>query len=197
MDHGFDEPGHGGFFKWSPEGPMVALYNNVYRLDSPSTVGGHTLVPPPDKLWACEHNVIIWLGSGPFPEALPPCYTLRTGQEGIDFWDNAVAQWKANHPSALRDIGPPIVSLYAPSAVTRIVSLTATAVDDQAVAGVRFQLDGQDIAPEVTTESPATKFTLAWDSRSVPNGPYMLTATARDTSGNARTSAGIAITISN
>jgi Big-like domain-containing protein len=200
MDQGFSRPGHGGFFKWDSTGPMVAVYNSVFRLDNPPTQLDHSLVPPLDKLWACANNFMIWLGSGPFPEALPPCYTLLIRQEGIDFWDNAVAQWKANHPSALRDIGPPIVSLYAPSAgvtLTGTVSLTATAVDDQAVAGVRFQLDGQDIEPEATTESPATKFTLVWNSRSVPNGPYLLTATARDTSGNSATSDAIAITISN
>jgi len=200
MDHGYAEPGHGGFFKWSAEGPMVALYNNVYRLDSPSTLSTHTLGPPPGKLWDCANNVMVWLGSGPFPETLPACYTLLTGAAGLDYWNNAVVQWKANHPETLADVGPPIVSLYVPSVsstLTGSVMLTATAVDDQEIAGVQFRLDAQNLGSEVTIESPLTKFTLTWDSRSVPNGTYLLSATARDPSGNTKTSAAVTVTISN
>ncbi len=199
MDQGYAEPGHGGFFKWSSTGPMVALYNNVYRLDSPSNLGTHTLSPPVGKLKDCANNVMIWLGSGPFPETLPGCYTLLTGAEGLQYWNNAVAQWKANHPNALIDVGPPIVSLYAPSGSTTLsatVTVTATAVDDQEVAGVQFKLNGQDIGPEVAAESPLTKFTLSWDSHGLPDGTYTLTATARDAAGNTKTSAGITVTLS-
>src|SRR5947208_9360961 len=56
--------------------------------------------------------------------------------------------------------------------LTGTVSLTATAVDDRAMAGVQFQVSGQNIGSEVTTDSPITKFTLAWDSHGVPNGTY-------------------------
>ena len=198
MDQGYDEPGHGGFFKWSPTGPMVALHNNVYRLDSPSNVGTHSLGPPVGKLQDCANNVMIWLGSGPFPETLPSCYTLLTGAEGLQYWNNAVAQWNTNHPSALVDVGPPIVSLHTPSVPTTLggtVTLTATAVDDHDVAGVQFRLNGQGVGPEVTAESPVTKFTVAWDSHGMPDGAYVLTANARDAAGNATTSAGIPVTI--
>jgi hypothetical protein len=70
-------------------------------------------------------------------------------------------------------------------------------VDDQDVAGVQFQIDGQNIGAEVTVEAPLTKFTRSWDSRSLPNGTYTLTATARDTAGKTTTSAGVTVTISN
>src|SRR5881398_2253347 len=128
------------------------------------------------------------------------CFQLLTGAAGRQYWDSAVAQWKAQRPSALKDIAPPIVSMWSPSGsrtLTGTVSLTATAVDDQDVAGVQFKLGDRNIGAEVTTEAPITKFTLSWDSRSVPNGAYALTATARDAAGNTTTSAGIAITISN
>ncbi len=111
-----------------------------------------------------------------------------------------MAQWKARHPRALKDIAPPIVSMWSPPGSTTLsgtVILTATAVDDQDVAGVQFKLSDRNIGPEVTTEAPITKFTLSWDSRSVPNGAYALTATARDAAGNTTTSAAIAVTISN
>ena len=198
MDQGYDGPGHGGFFKWSPTSPMVSLYNNVYRVDSPSSLGGHTLAPPAGKVKDCANNVMIWLGSGPFPETLPPCYTVLTGAAGLAFWNNAVASWKANHPTTLNDVGPPIVSLYAPSGPTALagmVNLMATAVDDRGVVGVQFRLDGQNLGSEVTTESPASKFTLPWNSDAWPHGTHTLTAIARDATGNTATSAGITVTL--
>jgi adhesin/invasin len=198
MDQGYDGPGHGGFFKWSPTSPMVSLYNNVYRVDSRSTLGTHTLGPPAGKVRDCANNVMIWLGSGPFPETLPSCYTLLTGSAGLQYWHTAVASWKARHPTTLNDVAPPIVSLYSPSGPTRLegtVSLTATAVDDREVVGVQFRLDGQDIGSEVTAESPVTKFTLSWNADSWPHGTHTLTATARDAAGNTKTSVGITVTI--
>lgn len=205
-------PNHNAFWKWSPSiGPKVALYNTVFRADQRSQEGngaGMYMGPPPGKLADCENNVMVWLGSGSFPETLPttfngkPCFRLLTGAEGLQYWNDAAAQWKANHPWMLVDGGPPIVSLFSPGIVgsttlTGTVSLTATAVDDQDVAGVQFQLNGQNIGAEMTTESPLTKFTLSWDSRSRPNGTYTLTATARDTAGRATTSAGVTVTVSN
>jgi len=77
------------------------------------------------------------------------------------------------------------------------VNLTASAADDRAVAGVQFQLDGQNVGPELTTDSPPTKYTIAWDSTTMPNGAYTLTATARDAVGHMTTSAGVTVTVSN
>jgi len=201
-------PNHNAFWKWDPLAPMIALYNNIFRADADSwehSGSGMYMAPPPGKLADCENNIMVWLGSGPFPETLPatfngkPCFTITTDQS---VWDTAVAQWKANHPTTLSDVGAPIVSLFSPGLVgsttlTGIVTLTATAVDDRDVAGVQFKLDGQPIGAEVTTEAPTTKFTLTWDSHTKPNGRYTLTATARDGAGNMQTSAGVTVTISN
>ena len=202
MDQGYLRPGHGGFFKWYPAAPKVSLYHTVFRVDSPN-IENSVLVPLPDQLQDCVGNVMIWLGSGPFPEPLPAragCFTLLTGAEGLQYWNDAVARWKAEHPAMSADLGPPIVSLYSPAdstTLTGVVTLTATAVDDQAVAGVQFALNGQNIGAEVMTESPATKFTLQWDSHAVANGTYALTARVRDGVGQATTSAGVTVTISN
>ena len=203
-------PGTVGIFEWGTPSdtasPFLAIYNNVFRVDQPSSEP--YLAPPPGKLVDCANNVMIWLGAGPFPETLPltfngrPCYTLMTGQAGLDFWNAAVAKWRADHPSLLPDIAPPVVSLFSPgivgsSTLSGTVNLTATAADDWAVGGVQLQINGQNIGAEVTTPSPLTKYTLTWDSTTMPNGAYTLTAVARDTSGHSTTSAGIAVTISN
>ena len=199
-------PGTIGIFEWGTTSPKLALYNNVFRADQNS----HSLylAPPPGKLVDRANNVMIWLGSGPFPEPLPLtfngrlCYTLMTGQAGLDYWNAAVAQWKADHPRVLPDIASPVVSMFSPGIVgsttlTGLVSLTATAGDDWAVGGVQLQLNGQNIGAEMTIPSPLTKYTLNWDSTTLPNGTYTLTAVARDTSGNVTTSAAVPVTISN
>jgi hypothetical protein len=41
--------------------------------------------------------VVVWLGEGPFPDPLPDCFTVTTDKS---VWDNAVAEWKANHPQS-------------------------------------------------------------------------------------------------
>lgn len=202
MDQGYRRSGHGGFWKWDGKSPKIDLYNTVFLTDGP-TVEDDAIMPPPGKLRNCSGNVMIWLGSGAFPEPLPSqpgCFRLLTGAEGQQYWDSAAAQWKAAHPNLLTDIAPPIVSMWSPAASTTLtgnVTLTATAVDDRDVIGVRFTLDGQDIGAEVTLESPPARFTLSWDSRGIANGTYTLTATARDAAGHTTTAAGISVTISN
>ncbi len=201
-------PNHNAFWKWDPKAPKVALYNNIFRADEDSwehSKSGMYMAPPPGKLADCADNTMVWLGSGRFPEPLPstfngkPCFTITTDKS---VWDTAVAQWRANHPTTLSDVGAPIVSLFSPGIVGSTtlkgtVTLKATAVDDREVAGVQFKLDGQNIGAEVTSEAPLTKFNLTWDSHTKPNGKYILTATARDAAGNAQTATGVTVTISN
>src|SRR5205823_13208062 len=66
-----------------------------------------------DLLVDCANNIMIWLGSGPFPEPLPatfngkPCFTLMTGQAGVDYWNTVVTRWKARseeHTSELQSL---------------------------------------------------------------------------------------------
>src|SRR5207245_8397631 len=133
---GYLRHGHGGFFTWHAAARKVSLYNTVFRTDS-RNIENSVLVPPPDQLQDCVGNVMIWLGSGPFPEPLPAragCFTLLTGAEGLQYWNDAVARWKAEHPAMTVDLGPPIVSLYAPAATatpTGTVPFTAPPVNDQ------------------------------------------------------------------
>src|SRR5437588_166691 len=116
-------PGTTGIFEWAGTSPQIALYNNVFRADQNSNE--LYLAPPPDKLVDCANNIMIWLGSGPFPEPLPatfngkPCFSLMTGQAGVDYWNTVVARWKGSHATALPDIAPPVVSLFSPGVVGR------------------------------------------------------------------------------
>lgn len=203
MDQGYPGPGHGGhgaFFKWSAHGPKVSLFNNVFRVDGRSRLGNQTLGPPKGKLADCANNVMIWLGAGPFPETLPGCYMLLTGTVGLDYWNSAVAEWMAAHPDPLPDVAAPILSLYWPQAGATLVGtvrLTATAVDDRTVVAVQFRLNGTNIGPEITSDSPPSRFTVSWDSHAVPSGTYSLSALARDAAGHAAIAQAISVTVDN
>jgi hypothetical protein len=95
------------------------------------------------------------------------------------------------------DSTPPAVSLAAPTAGSTVsgttVTVSATASDDVAVAGVQFKLDGGNLGAEVTS----LPYTISWDSTSTSNGPHTLSAVARDAAGNTATATGVNVTVNN
>jgi len=209
-------PNHNAFWKWHANAPQIILRNVVFRADSTSQEGngaGMYMAPPPGKCIESVGNTMVWLGQGSFPETLPGGFTLLTGQTGIDFWNEAAAAWLAGH-APLTDIADPIVSMFQPGVIGSstltgsAVTLVATAVDYVDVVGVQFKLDGLDIGSEQTaptdwnptnniTRDMFTKYKIVWDSTTKSNGSYTLTATARDAAGHSKTSAGVAVTVSN
>jgi len=94
------------------------------------------------------------------------------------------------------DTTPPTVSITSPAngaTVSGMLTVTASAADNVAVAGVQFKYNGINLGAEVTTAPySATAYT-----NNVPNGSYTLTAVARDMAGNLTTSAPVTITVSN
>ncbi len=95
------------------------------------------------------------------------------------------------------DTTPPTVSISAP-ATNAIVSghavrLGALASDNQAVASVRFRIDGVDIgSPD--TNAP---FNFDWNSTTAANGSHAVTAVATDASGNQATSSAVIFSVNN
>jgi hypothetical protein len=85
------------------------------------------------------------------------------------------------------DVTPPSVSLTAPAAgtVSGIVSLKASASDNVGVAGVQFKLNGVALGSE-DVDAP---YEMDWTTTDVLNGPYRLSAVARDSAGNKAESA--------
>jgi hypothetical protein len=72
-------------------------------------------------------------------------------------------------------------------------TVSATATDNVAVADVRFQLDGANLGPDLTS----APYTISWDTTTATNGSHTLTAIAKDTSGNTQTSTPVTVTVSN
>ena len=92
------------------------------------------------------------------------------------------------------DSTPPVVSITSPTASTvmGIITISASATDNIRVAGVQFRLNGVNLGAEDLT-SP---YSITWDSTSVVDGPYTLTAHARDDANNIRV-ATLAINVQN
>lgn len=57
-----------------------------------------------NKLRTSSGNRICWLGAGGYPSGwwVPPGFTVLTGTEAQETWDNAVAAWKTAHPLVYR-----------------------------------------------------------------------------------------------
>ncbi|MCV7071961.1 PQQ-dependent sugar dehydrogenase, partial [Mycobacterium rufum] len=80
----------------------------------------------------------------------------------------------------------PTVAVTAPSGtVSGTLTLSATASDNVAVAGVQFLVDNTAVGAQDTT-SP---YSVSWNSATVANGTHTVTARATDTSGNTTLSA--------
>ena len=86
-----------------------------------------------------------------------------------------------------------ITSPASGSSVSGVTTVTASASDNVAVAGVQFYLDGQPIG----AEDQAAPYSISWDSRIVPNGAHVITARVRDVAGNTSTTGGTNVTVTN
>ena len=73
------------------------------------------------------------------------------------------------------------------------VQLTANASDNVGVVGVQFKQGTTNIGAEDTS----APYAVSWNTTTVANGPYTLTAVARDAGGNTTTSTIVNVTVSN
>ncbi|HEY7090888.1 MAG TPA: N,N-dimethylformamidase beta subunit family domain-containing protein, partial [Tepidisphaeraceae bacterium] len=96
-----------------------------------------------------------------------------------------------NNPA---DTAPPVVQVTTPLngfAASGNVVLNAVANDNIGIATVQFQLDGINIGAPATT----APYHILWNSQSVVDGTYNITAVATDLSGVSVTSAPVSITV--
>ncbi|MDP1689289.1 MAG: Ig-like domain-containing protein [bacterium] len=102
------------------------------------------------------------------------------------------------------DTTPPTVSITIPAnnSITSgaTVTVAANAVDPSVagqvtsgIAGVQFLLDGVNLG----TEDTSSPYSVIFDTTQKTNGPYKITARARDAAGNQTTSGVVGVTVSN
>jgi hypothetical protein len=89
----------------------------------------------------------------------------------------------------------PVVNITAPGAgnISGTISVNANASDNAGVVGVQFLLNGNPLGSEDLT-SP---YSISWNTKTIANGTYTLTAVARDAAGNTGTSADVIVTVNN
>jgi subtilisin family serine protease len=110
---------------------------------------------------------------------------------------SGMGRGRLNLYDALRravDSTAPAVTFVTPAsgAISQTISVSASATDNIAVAGVTFFVDGQAIGGEVTT----APYAVSWNTTTAANGSHMLTAVARDAAGN-KSTATLSVTVSN
>lgn len=94
------------------------------------------------------------------------------------------------------DTVPPAILVTVPAngaIVSGTTTISATASDNVGVAGVQFMVDGVFLGPELT----AGPYSVAWNTVNAVNGNHVLTAMARDASGNVTTSTAVNVTVAN
>jgi glucose/arabinose dehydrogenase len=92
------------------------------------------------------------------------------------------------------DNTPPTVSITSPAAgnVSGTINVTANASDNNGVAGVQFLLNGASLG----AEDLSSPYSISWNTDTMPSGTHILTARARDASGNTTISAGVSVNVS-
>ncbi|MEP7228157.1 MAG: hypothetical protein ABI785_12395, partial [Gemmatimonadales bacterium] len=87
----------GGFMKTENREPAknvkVIMVGNIFRADGLPGVGTLCLNQH-NMVKQSSGNILVWLGAGSFPCALPPGWSMT---RDVKVWDNAVAAWKARH----------------------------------------------------------------------------------------------------
>ncbi len=95
------------------------------------------------------------------------------------------------------DSTPPTIAISAPANNASVsgasVQISASASDNVGVVGVQFKLNGQNLQAEDVT----APFGLTWNSTTISNGAYTLTAVARDAAGNQATSSPVTLQLNN
>lgn len=94
------------------------------------------------------------------------------------------------------DTTAPSVTITAPAngaTLAGVITVSATAADDTAVAGVQFLLDGMPYGSEDTT----APYSTSWDTNTAATGSHTLAAIARDSAGNTTTSSAVSVTVNN
>ena len=87
----------GGFMKTENREPAknvkLIMVGNIFRADGLPGVGSLCLNQH-NMVKQSSGNILVWLGAGSFPCALPPGWTMT---RDVKVWDDAVAAWKGRH----------------------------------------------------------------------------------------------------
>jgi beta-lactam-binding protein with PASTA domain len=95
--------------------------------------------------------------------------------------------------AAVSQITCAITSPGSGEALSGVVTVVADAHSSANVAGLQFYLDNLPLGPEITQ---GATFSLPWDTATATNGRHILSAIARDPTGNTATAVEVAVIVS-
>ena len=101
----------------------------------------------------------------------------------------------SSNVTVIVDNSAPTITITAPAAgnVNGNVNITANASDNNSVVGVQFLLNGNNLG----AEDLGAPFSFTWNTNTVTDGNYTLTARARDAAGNVTTSSAVNVNVLN
>ena len=108
----------------------------------------------------------------------------------------ATPQTQQSGRAPAADTTAPTVNITGPAGgatVSGTVPVGANASDNKGVVGVQFLVNGAALG----TEDKTAAYSVSWNTTTVGNGVYTLTAVARDAAGNKTTSAPVTVTVDN
>ena len=106
-------PAHASIFKWEAGSIKVRLVDNVFLLAKGAMAQNGSLYDPfsipvigssggwNKYVLESRGNRIVWTGSGKYPYAVPPGFTVTTNKS---VWENAKKAWLARHPAVARTV---------------------------------------------------------------------------------------------
>ncbi len=100
-------------------------------------------------------------------------------------------------PTNPTDTTLPSVSISSPSQGSTVsgssVTVSASASDNVGVVGVQFKINGNNLGSEDTT----APYSVTWNTTTFSNASQSITAVARDSAGNTKTSSAVSVNVSN
>ena len=170
--------------------PLAIAANTEYIVSVPTGSNGR-LVATVNLLAAGLNNGPLHAPAGTQAGTGQPVGSFPASSDSTAYFRDIVFVPNSSGP----DTTPPTVSITQPaqgSTVIGSITISATASDDVAVAGVQFQVDGVNLGAEVTS----APYSVVWNSTAVSNGNHGLTAIARDAAGHT-TPASVTVTVNN
>lgn len=104
---------HGQFFKGAGLEMEFVLKNLLFAAEVDPFHSTSRLTSVLDNTIECSNNTFLWLGPGAVPDVfadnlISPCWTTITGQEAMDMWNTAKANWINCHPDTTRGANDPV-----------------------------------------------------------------------------------------
>jgi hypothetical protein len=174
---------------------LAELQNGITELDYPA--GNFFPTSFTDQFVDARNGNFALTANSPLKGQATDGSDIGVNMTSLNAATAGVITGKGGNVSPPPDTTSPTVSMTIPAHGATIFGtntpISATASDNIGVIGVQFKLNNSNLGAEDT----ASPYSISWDSTTVANGNYTLTAVARDAAGNTRVASAVTVTVSN